>query len=45
MFLVAGILLSIFLNPVFLAVIPITVVSTVYFSMMRYDDDGNQIHR
>lgn len=43
-FLVSGIFLAIFVNAVFLVVFPISIVSFIYFAIVRYDEDGNLKH-
>ena len=41
LFLLAGLLLAIFVDLIFLVTFPICVFAFIYFAMMRYDEQGN----
>ena len=43
LFFTTGFVLTFFANPLFAITIPVLIVSFIYYGMMRYDDDGNQI--
>lgn len=40
-FMLSGILMAAFVNPIFLVVFPISIVTFIYFAMVRYDENGN----
>ncbi len=42
-YLVATLMLVLFVHKIFLAIIPMMVVNFFYFALVRYDDDGNFI--
>ena len=39
----AGVLLTVFVSRVFLAIFPICIATFFYFAYVRYDEDGNFI--
>jgi hypothetical protein len=40
-FFVSGIFLAFFVHPIFVSIFPISIVTFIYFAIVRYDEDGN----
>ena len=40
-FAIGGIFMAIFVHPIFLVIFPMSIVSFIYFGLLRYDKDGN----
>ena len=40
-FLLSGIFLAIFVHPIFMSIFPISIVTFIYFAIVRYDENGN----